>query len=278
MAKKSVILAVVGDTHCGSTLGLCPAEGVMLPDGGRHLPSTGQLWAWENWVDFWGRVDGLARKHKARVVGIHMGDSVDGDHHRTTQLITADPEAQAYIRDHALLPMKQACKKIYMCIGTEAHVGPGQDSACGKWLGAERHPTTDAWAAHEWNLNLSGVKIQARHHWSMGKLPWTKHGSAVRLATQVFAEHAEYAARTGHPLTFPHILLRGHMHQWADSGTAQPVRALGVPSYQLSTSFVHRIRQTDLADIGGVIILCQDGKYDVTPVLYAPDPPVEVVV
>ena len=276
MAKKSVILAVVGDTHCGSTLGLCPAEGVMLPEGGRHLPSVGQLWMWNNWLDFWARVDVLKRKHRARVVGIHMGDSVDGDHHGNTQIISTDPEVQAYVRDHALLPMKRACGKTYMCVGTSAHVGPGQDSACGKWMGSVRKGDSE-WAAQQWDIDLSGVVIQARHHWSMGGLPNTKHTSIVRLAFQLFYEAADLAARRGCVPVYPDLAFRGHQHRYSDSGNTQHIRAIGVPAWQMSTAFIHRVRQTDVADVGGIIVVCRDGEYEVSPVLYTPDPP-EIVV
>jgi len=245
----------------------------MLPDGGRFKPSAGQLWIWESWLDLWSRARRAARKARADLIGIHMGDSVDGDHHRTAQLITRDPEAQAYIMTHALLPMRKACSRIYICRGTEAHVGPGQDDACGRWIGAERHPDTETWAAHQWDLEVGGVRIQARHHWSMGGLPWTQHGAAVRLATQIFTEHAEYAARKDVPLVYPDLALRGHQHRFADSGNAQPVRVLGVPAWQLATNFIHRIRQNTLADVGGIIIHCADGKYEVEPILYTPDAP-----
>ena len=95
----------------------------------------------------------------------------------------------------------------------------------------------------------------------------------VRLATQIFTEAADYAVRKNLPLTYPHVALRGHMHRWADSGTAQPVRAIGVPAWQLATSFVHRISQSTLSDIGGLTILCTpDGEYEVTKRLYTPEP------
>jgi hypothetical protein len=276
--NKTVVVAVIGDTHIGSTLGLCPAEGVMLPDTGRYIPSPAVLWMWENWLDFWKRVDSIARKEKAKVIGVHMGDSVDGDHHKTTQIITADPEAQAYIRDHALKPMRKACEKLFFCRGTEAHVGPGQDDAAGRAIGAQRHPDSETYAAHQWDLTVSGTRIQARHHWNMGGLPWTQHGSAVRLATQLFHEASEHAARTGGKLTYPHVALRGHQHRFADSGNAQPVRVIGVPSWQLATAFVNRVRQTALADVGGIILVCRPDGYEVVPVLYRPDAPTAVVV
>jgi hypothetical protein len=279
VARRNIVLAVVGDSHCGSTLGLCPGEGVRLPDTGRYLPSPGQAWTWEAWLDFWARVRKEAKAHKAQILGLHLGDSVEGDHHGTTQLITADPEAQAYILTHALKPMRETCSKIYMCRGTPTHTGEGGDDATGRWLGAERHPDTESFAAYQWDLVVNGVRIQARHHAPAGSLPWTRHGAASRLATQIFHEATEYCVRKGVPLSYPRLAVRGHQHRFADSGSAQPTRVIMAPAWQLATSFVHKIGQTPLADVGGIIVtIAPDGEYDVMPVLYTPDAPKAVTV
>jgi hypothetical protein len=140
-------------------------------------------------------------------------------------------------------------------------------------MGAERHPDTDQWAAYEWRLNPKGYgcRIHARHHANMGGLPWTQHGAAVRLATQVFTEFAAHAARTDRPLSHPHIILRGHQHRFSDSGTAQPIRAIYCPAWQLATAFVNRLSQTTLADIGGIVLIVEpNGTFEVRPMLYTP--------
>lgn len=280
--KQPVVLAVVGDTHAGSTRGLCPREGVMLPDSGRYHPSPTQLWLAENWLDYWAKVAQLAKRHKARVVGLHLGDSVEGglgtkQAHRTTQVITNDPEAQAYIRDHSLLPMRKACGTIYVCRGTEAHIGSGADDAAGKHLGAVRHPDTDMWAATEWEIWTNGVLHQARHHWSMGGLPWTEHGAAVRLAHQLLGEYAAHAYRKGVPPVYPQLVWRGHMHRFADSGPAQPIRVLGCGAWQVGTQWVEQKRQTSLTDVGGWIVVCSDGAYELHKVAYTPERSTAVV-
>jgi len=282
---KPVVLAVVGDTHCGSVIGLCPAgkeegdsdDGVKLPDAGRYLPSPAQRWMWDCWMDFWDRVDTTTRQVKGVTWGLHLGDSREGDHHGSTQVISHDEEVQAYVVTKALEPMRQRCTQVYVCKGTEAHVGPGGDDATGRWFGAERHPDTDAWASYEWRLNIHGTRINARHHANMGSLPWTKHSAAVRLASQVFTEYADHAARTGSPLVHPQLVLRGHQHRHSDSGSAQPTRAIFVPAWQFATSFVHRISQTTVADIGGLVVVVTPDGYDVRPVLYTPALSTEVV-
>ena len=279
--RKPVVFAICGDTHCGSTIGLCPAgqvegdrnDGVALPEGGRYLPSDGQRWMWWAWLDFLDAAEATAKAHKAELWGIHAGDSREGDHHQTTQIISADEEVQAFIVSAALDPMRKRVKRWYQCKGTPAHVGPGGDDATARWAGAVREPSTGAWAAQEWMLTPNGYpcRIQVRHHGGMGKLPWTQHTSAVRLASQIFHEFADHAARMGGPLVYPHLSLRGHQHRYSDSGPSQPVRVVYLPAFQLATEFVNKISQSTLASIGGLILtVWPDGAYDLHPKLYTP--------
>jgi hypothetical protein len=279
--RKPIVLAVIADTHCGSTLGLVPCgleegdkqDGTALPEGGRYIPSDGQRWLWSCYLSFLDAADRIHRDVGGDLWALHLGDSREGDHHGTTQLISSDEEVQAYIVAQALDPLRKRVSRWYQVKGTEAHVGPGGDDATGRWARAVRHPDTGQWAAHEWRLNPRkyGCRVHARHHANMGSLPWTKHGAAVRLATQVFAEFAEHAAKTGAPLSYPQLVLRGHQHRFSDSGTSQPVRAIFAPAFQLATSFVHRLSQTTLSDVGGlVIVIYPDGAFDVRPQLYTP--------
>ena len=56
----------------------------------------------------------------------------------------------------------------------------------------------------------------------------------------------------------PHLLIRGHVHRPGDSYDAYPVRALILPSWQLSTSYGYRIGGGTLP-IGGAYVVC-DGR------------------
>ena len=63
--KRPVVLAITSDHHTGSTLGLCPPEGVRLDDDGSYKPSRAQLWLWANWLDYWKAVAAIRDQHKA---------------------------------------------------------------------------------------------------------------------------------------------------------------------------------------------------------------------
>lgn len=289
--KRPVVLACISDTHCGSTIGLVPCgavpgdenDGVKLPEGGKYVPSHPQRWVWDCWLNFWQLARDMARVHRAELWGAHLGDSREGGSHHpnAVQYISGDSEVEDYIVARALTPMRDAVKRVYICSGTPAHVGPGGDSTTGRWFGTkcQRHPDDDGWAAQEWRLNIHGVRLNLRHHANMGGLPWTRHTAATRLASQVFMEYADHAARTGTPLAHPHIVLRGHQHRFAMSGRSQPTEAIYLPAWQLATAFVNRISQSTLADIGGVLIVIEpNGTYEAQPILYTPDLSAEVTV
>ena len=85
----NLTLAIVGDLHCGSTVGLAPP--LFRTDDGQtvqHSPFQAKLWA--AWLDYWQRVS----ETSGPLVVVINGDLVDGDHHRTPQLISRSIEQQ----------------------------------------------------------------------------------------------------------------------------------------------------------------------------------------
>jgi hypothetical protein len=45
-----------------------------------------------------------------------------------------------------------------------------------------------------------------------------------------------------------------------------------MPAWQLATAFIHRIHPGVISHIGGIYITVVDGKLDVIPQVYKPDP------
>ena len=89
-----VKIAVVSDTHCLSTVALCPNNQIPLPDGGFYSPSKSQQWLYQCWEEFWQRV-GEVEADKLYIVS--NGEAVECQHHSRTQLITLDPPTQMQI-------------------------------------------------------------------------------------------------------------------------------------------------------------------------------------
>lgn len=77
-------LAIVADTHAGSTVGLCPPR-VTLDDGGECAPSKEQRRMWGWWLEYWQEV----KRRQGEVVAIFLGDMIEGDtKQRSTQVVT----------------------------------------------------------------------------------------------------------------------------------------------------------------------------------------------
>lgn len=271
--RRPYVLAVTSDHHTGSTVGVCPPEGVRLDDGGRYLPSTPQLWLWQCWERYWRTVRETVRRSRGRLVAVYNGDLVDGDHHQTHQIISRHPDAQRYVAERVFgVPRKLTPAKHYVIRGTAVHTGEGGSSEeeLGQWLQAVRDAGHN-WSRYHLRLDLNGVIVDFQHHGRMGRLPWTKRNPVLGLAAQIWQEHAARG------LPHPHLAFRSHFHQFADSHDAFPTRVIQTPAWQLKTGYAHRVAAESIADVGGVIVVIRGVRdYEVTPVLYQVQPsPIE---
>jgi len=201
--------------------------------------------------------------HDARLVVILNGELADDNYHATTQLVTRNPADMVRLAIECLTPMLELQPDaIYVTRGTEAHSGVSGwlDEKIADDIGAR--PSKAGTASH-WQLRLSvdDVRVDVAHHppGGGGRLPWTRGNFAPRLAAQALMDAA---ARSVKP---PHLYIRGHVHAPADSHDNQPVRAMVLPSWQLTTSYGHRLGGGVLP-VGGVYVLCDKGDYRVTKV------------
>jgi len=276
MASKPVIIAITSDHHAGSTVSLCP-QTISLDDGGYYGASEAQRWLWANWGDFWHAVrERVAHRKGTKLIQVFNGDLTEGDHHKSTQILSGNPTAQAAVVNEVMrVPL--ALKPDALCFvrGTEAHVG---SSACfeeriAEGLSKDKRPVIREAGtnnASHWNatMEIQGVRLDFAHHGKFGSRPSTKMNVINALAADIFTEHHMEGRQ------HPHIAVRSHMHQYADTFNAYPTRLIQTPAWQLKTAFVHRISTTGkLSHIGGVVITIDGGEYEVEPIIYRPDPP-----
>lgn len=251
MSRKRVLLAAVSDLHVGSTVALCPPNGIALEDGGRYAPNTAQLWIWEQWIKF---RDVLATYKRGgwKVVLIVNGEFVDGLHHESTQLTSNSVEIMAGAAIEVMMPLVRESHVLYATRGTEAHSGKGAaaDYAIARELGAVRDPDSGMCAAYQWRIDVGGVLVDAAHHVSGGSRMTTK-GNNVRAEMQdaILAGCA------------PDIMIRSHVHTYADTGRMfWPRQAVVTPAWQLKTAFTHRVTRLPSKEVGGVVFELEDGK------------------
>jgi hypothetical protein len=273
--EKPVLVAVISDTHCGSTLAPCPPEGPKLDDGGVYQPSKVQSWLWGRWRDYWDEVRRLRRQLGAGLIHVYNGDIYDGHHHGTTQVISGNPEVQSYIASELFrIPAELRPQRTFVIRGTEAHAGPSgsNEEAFAKGIAAEREPVAGTWSWWHLRLAVHGVRLDFQHHGRMGQRPWTEANVVNLLAAQIFVEHARRA------LPHPHLAIRSHYHRAGDSWEAHPVRVIQTPAWQVKTAYAHRVAAESIADVGGIIVIVlPDGTYDVKKVIFPVEPPEWIV-
>lgn len=254
------VWAVVSDLHCGSTLGLCPPGGIALDDGGRYLPSEAQLKLWDCWRDYWTAVEKTLRPGD-RLIALVNGDAVDGDHHKTAQIISKNLAAtQQSIAMECLIPMLalEPAAKI-LIRGTEAHVGSSAEfeERLAYTIGCEPDPKSGAYS--HWHLKAlsQDVLLDFGHHGRLGMRKWTKMTGPTTMVCEIIMSAAERGER------IPDLVVRSHRHKKADTGTNYAARLIQTPCFQLSTAFGHKIAVGDRPDIGGRIVICEAGRYRV---------------
>lgn len=266
------LIAVTSDQHCGSTIALCPPK-IDLDDGGHYAASKAQLWLWDHWKAFWDRVQTVRDAHNASLFTVFNGDLTEGYHHGTTQILTANPTAQAAVVDEVMrVPLALKPDRLFFVRGTEAHVGKSAayEERIALGLKKDGRPVVgddDVGTASHWSLNMEvdGVKLNFEHHGRMGQRPWTKPNIVANLAAEIFYEHASRKER------WPDISVRSHMHRYVDTYDQHPTRVIQTPAWQLATAFTYRLATPALADIGGLLILIEDGKVSVEKYLATPE-------
>ena len=259
----SHVVAVCGDLHCGSTVGLCPPEGIELDDGGMYEPSDAQRWLWERWELAWKEAKATIGKRKLTL--IVNGDVVDGDHHRTSQI--ASPLTSLHARcavESLRVPLALKPKAVNIMRGTPAH---------------------GTLASYRRRIDVVGGWLDVAHHGRMGQRAHTR-GSYSRLysfdiwAEQALdlitegntAESAEELYEIWKKKQVAQLAIRSHNHKFQDSGYDHRgiTRVISMPAWQLATEYVHRIAAEALADIGIVLLVCDKGDVEVKPILYSP--------
>ena len=268
------IVAITSDQHANSTIALCPPE-IRLDDGGFYRASKAQAWIWSGYEKFWQRAEELRKQYKAKLIAEWNRDLTEGDHHKTTQILSGNPVAQSKVVDAIMsIPLRLKVDHYLFIRGTPAHVG--NDAACSE-ESAARGLKKDGWpvlldeetgnASHwHYRMELEGVRLDFAHHGRVGTRPWTKPNVVANLAAEIFYDHC----KSGVP--YPHVAVRSHLHQYVDTHDQHPVRVIQTPAWQLATSFIHRIAPGKLADIGGVFLIIQKGTVMVEPMILHPEP------
>lgn len=261
MGKRDAgAVVLIGDTHCGCRLGLCPPGGFPVDDGGTYEPSKAQSVVWGWWREFWDRfVPSVARGKLTVVLG---GDLIEGTHHRSTTPISHNIGDQLAIAEEALQPIvKLAAGGLYVVRGTEAHVGSSatDEEQLARRLGAKPNEHGQR-ARYDLRLRIGPWVLHDVHHVGSGCNISTSPGHLARELSD------EYTAATQWGIVPPDIVVRHHVHRMGEVRVAT-ARGFGVacsvPAWQLKTPYTWRIRggRVEPPQIGGLVVTYDDKTY-----------------
>lgn len=261
------LIALISDTHFGSTIAPSPTYFVR-DDGDTHYPSPAQVWLNHNWNTYWNWVE--AHKKRSDILfTIHVGDVVDGcNHHGNTQAVSSNANDEIRLALQMLERARKLSRDIYFIRGTASHVGEAswREEQIARTLKAMQDGERSTWDFLK--IRVQGIEMHFAHHGSVGR-SLRMRNNPTRIAAEQHILNAIVLKQTP-----AHLLVRGHAHRKADSGTDLPTRVLQLPAWQLKTGYVNRIApdEYDIADIGGALLIIEDGELEVKWKIFQPDP------
>lgn len=254
------IVVVMGDTHINSTVGLCKPN-ITLDDGGTYQASKGQRWLWRSFLDYVDTVKAHQVSTDGRVTLILNGDTIEADTKgRSRQVITRNKADIIRMAYNTLEPIIEISDRVIVVRGTAAHVGKSaeyEEEFASDLTGVVMNGEISSW--WEIDVEIGGVLMNIMHHGKIGRQPNTRSNPLNTIATNMMFDCI------GKRL--PDIVLRSHNHVKADTYDNYPCRVLALPAWQLSTEYTFR-GGFGKADIGGLILLCNQGKAEVIKKLY----------
>lgn len=270
---STVLIAGTSDIHAGSMVAVCPPV-VQYDDGGEYHASKAQSWLYQNWLTYWEEVERQRDEEQAELYQVFNGDVTEGDHHKTTQILSGNSAVQSRVVSKLFeTPLALAPDKLFFVRGTEAHVGASGSSeekiAENLRMGGKPivgDPPTGA--ASHWHLEMvvQEQRIEFAHHGRNGQRPWTEKNIQNLLAFQIFSEHHLRGE------LHPHLAVRAHMHRVGDTHDNFPTRLVQMPAWQLHTAYTRKAVPESLSHIGGIIVKIKDGALSVQKLIYEPGP------
>jgi hypothetical protein len=137
---------------------------------------------------------------KDKFVLLCNGDSIEGVHHGSAELIAAAKEDHLQIAIKCMRPLASMAKHVLVTLGTECHT-------CGfEHVLAEKLKAVTGQAKNKWHFSMHGVQCEATHH--IGATSRSYLESSV--LAPVLSNARLQSLRAGHVPS--RVFLRAHRH------------------------------------------------------------------
>jgi hypothetical protein len=191
---------------------------------------------------------------------------VEGNHHQQTDAVSNVLD-QAKSAASIFKPILEKFDKFYAIRGTETHGGRSeqQTEQIAQALGAELEDETGNYSRQELWLEDSGVIMQFAHHIGFTNSAAYETSAPMRELIATLIESAQW----GRPI--PHIVVRSHRHRYTRVPVpteAGDIECVVTPSWQLKTPYAWKVDRTRMPHIGIILILIEDGTWQIKRKLY----------
>jgi hypothetical protein len=257
--SKAHAVAVVGDLHTGSTVGLL-SDHSTTDEGALLGQSPFQKWLWGCWLEYCEWLNQF--ELDALIIN---GDLVQGVNGRDAQLVTVNEAVMQNLCVDVLQPLlfvngEPRTTKIYITRGTGFHSGGAgsREETIGERIGAVKDSAGRYSRYANW-LAWRGKVIHATHHISI---------AAVYPLTPLYRAQREMRERAQRGFPMPDVDVRSHVHTCHAYEATDNKWIITAPAWQGMTDFSHKVAPAAVSTFGGLAI-CLDGeRVDVKRKLY----------
>lgn len=258
MPKKNsgdVLLVTLSDMHSGSNYALFLNRQWEGAKGNTHYATSTQVIIRKQWEEFATLV--ASARNGRKVILVHNGDSLDGDHHHSGDVCTTNVMDQADIHVELIAEFQklikwQAGDELYYTRGTQTHVNEMEN-----YIGRETNAVMcgDFYVHNLLKLPVNGVSVWYVHH-GPGAGAGANEGNQVRSWLRNIHIDAD---KDGSPT--PDIIYTGHVHNPTystytyrkDGMNFRNMHGIICPSWQAKTRYALMRAPVSVNKIGGVM-------------------------
>lgn len=237
------VAVVVSDIHAGSTVGLLPPDFISAEENEIKQNSI-QQWLWACWNDGQKWIDGIVGKDAFAL--IVNGDVIEGNHHRTTQIITPKKEDHCAAAIDILRPLANRAAKRFFVRGTECHVGDSEINIA-RALGGEINADLKIPIWDRLTIDIAGTRCVFRHHIGTSTRASLE---ATQLSINPVEEIAEAIKNGERP---PQVIGCAHRHKFGEFSNGRWL-CFVTPPWQALTRFGHKVVSQARTQPGFVIL------------------------
>lgn len=251
--NKDTLHIVMSDMHSGSNYALfLPGEWHGTKDN-NHMPTSKQMKIRAQFEKYTEEIK-QARQGK-KVIVVHNGDAIDGDHHRSSDVCTTNVLEQARIHVELMEEFKQridwqAGDEIYYTRGTQTHVNEFEN-----WIGEQVNavPNGNFYVYDLLTLETNGTLSFFAHH-GPGRGDGDNEGNSMRNWLRGIKQEAIKDERR-----IADVIWTSHVHYptyssyiWREKMKFHTMHGIITPAWQLKTSFGWQVASLKEEKIGGV--------------------------